>query len=165
MSLMKSAKEFFGLAPVDMEHEDAYYDDEPRYRSDGSAAYAPAPRRERDYDDYDRYAEPEAPAPAPAPVRPAPRSYATTIVAVRLSSYTEATEIGEPFRDGDAVVFDLTNVERGEAKRVIDFAAGLCFVVRGQMKKLDGGDRTLFAIVPENATVSTLELERAAGLR
>ncbi|AGF72888.1 cell division protein SepF [Corynebacterium halotolerans] len=167
MSIMKSAKEFFGLAPVDMEHEDAYYDDEPRYRNDGSAAYAPAPRRERDYDDYDRYPEPEAPAPAPAPVapRPAPRAYSATIVPVQLTSYTEATLIGEPFRDGDAVVFDLTHVDKSEAKRVIDFAAGLCFAVRGQMKKLDGGERTLFAIVPENASVSTLDLERAAGLR
>lgn len=162
MSLMKSAKEFFGLAPVDMEHEDAYYEDEPRYRTEGSAAYAPAPRREREYDDYDRYAEPE---PAPAPSRPAPRPYPVTIVPVQLTSYTEATEIGEPFRDGDAVVFDLTHMDRAEAKRVIDFAAGLCFVVRGQMKKLDSGERTIFAIVPENSSISTLELERAAGLR
>ena len=168
MSLMRSAKEFFGLAPVDMEHEDAYYDDEPRYRSDGSAAYAPAPRREREYDDYGRYAEPApaAPAPAPAPVtsRPKERTYTSRIVTVELASYTEATRVGEPFRDGNAVVFDLSRMEHGEARRIIDFAAGLCFVVRGQMKKLDAADRTLFAIVPEGASVSTLELERAAGI-
>lgn len=54
MSMLKKTKEFFGLAPYEAEHEDAYYADEPRY--EGTAAYAPE-YRERDYG----YA-PEAPA-------------------------------------------------------------------------------------------------------
>ena len=43
MSIIRNAKDFFGLTPVDMEHEDAYYEDDRQYRSSGSAAYAPAP--------------------------------------------------------------------------------------------------------------------------
>lgn len=141
MSIMKSAKEFFGLTPVDMEQDDAYYADDARYgETEGSAAYAP--RRV--------YQEPE------------PQQYAATIVPVDLRSYTEATLIGDPFRDGDAVVFDLNRMDRGEAKRIIDFAAGLCFALRGKMKKLDP---MVFAVVPENASVSTIDLERAARLR
>lgn len=145
MSIMKSAKEFFGLTPVDMEQDDAYYADDARYGdTQGSVAYAP--RRV--------YQEPE-PEPVPEP-------YAATIVPVDLRSYTEATLIGDPFRDGDAVVFDLNRMERTEAKRIIDFAAGLCFALRGKMKKLDP---MVFAVVPENAAVSTIDLERAARLR
>lgn len=150
MSIMKSAKEFFGLAPVDMEQDDAYYADDSRYgETRGSVAYAPR----RDYGDYDAGAV--APVEEDAP-------YAATIVPVDLRSYKEATVIGDPFRDGDAVVFDLTRMDRAEAKRIIDFAAGLCFALRGQMKKLD---TLVFALVPENAAVSTAELERAARLR
>lgn len=159
MSIIKNAKEFFGLAPVDMEHDDAYYDDEPRYASHGSAAYAPA----RDYGyEYDRY--------TPAPVTPVreERSYAPTVVAVEVSSYIEATEIGEPFRDGDAVVFDLTRMEAGENKRIVDFAAGLCFALRGRMINVSKGldtPRRVFAIIPESADILQSELERAASLR
>lgn len=145
MSIMKSAKEFFGLTPVDMEQDDAYYAEDSRYGdTQGSVAYAP--RRV--------YQEPEP--------EPAPQPYAATIVPVDLRSYTEATLIGDPFRDGDAVVFDLNRMERAEAKRIIDFAAGLCFALRGKMKKLD---QMVFAVVPENAAVSTIDLERAARLR
>lgn len=147
MSIMKSAKEFFGLTPLDMEQDDAYYAEGAPYpETQGSAAYAPR----RDYQDY-------APAPEPEPSR-----YAATIVPVELRSYKEAASIGEAFRDGDAVVFDLSRMDKGEATRLVDFAAGLCFALRGTMKKLDN---KIFAIVPENADVSTRDLERAARLR
>ncbi|MDO5511225.1 cell division protein SepF [Corynebacterium sp.] len=155
MSIIRNAKEFFGLTPIDMEHEDAYYDydrEEPRYRSSGSAAYAPS--REYSYD-YDREERPR--------YEPAAK-----LVAVEVSSYSEAARIGEPFRDGDAVVFDMTRMEPGENKRIVDFAAGLCYALRGRMvnvsKNVDT-DRQVFAIVPEGADFSQAEFERSAKLR
>ncbi|MDO5668831.1 MAG: cell division protein SepF [Corynebacterium sp.] len=159
MSIIRNAKEFFGLTPIDMEHEDAYYDydrEEPRYRSSGSAAYAPSRDYERDYDrDYEREERPR--------YQPAPK-----IVSVEVTSYSQAAQIGEPFRDGDAVVFDMTRMEAGDNKRIVDFAAGLCYALRGKMvnvsKHLDT-DRTVFAITPEGADFSQIELERAAQLR
>lgn len=159
MSIIKNAKEFFGLTPYEMEHDDAYYDDEPRYRSNGSSAYAPAPAYERDsYSREYTHSRTERPYVAPR----------AEVEFVELSSYGQAASIGEPFRDGDAVVFDLTRMENGENKRVVDFAAGLCYAARGRMvnvtKHLDS-HRTVFAIIPETADVSTSELERAAGLR
>lgn len=71
MSLFKGAKEFFGLAPLDEERDDAYYD-EPRYADDGAAAYAPRyDRAERDYGRDARETRGSyrstAPAAAPAP--------------------------------------------------------------------------------------------------
>ncbi|MCZ9308314.1 cell division protein SepF [Corynebacterium uberis] len=173
MSIIKNAKEFFGLAPLDpeMDSEAAYYAEESTYGAHGSAAYQPAYRAPREVaDDYDtyredrsyaagagRYGEPEA-GYSPA----APRtgsSYAPRVVAVRLTSYTRAASVGEPFRDGDAVVFDMNDMEFSEAKRVIDFASGLCFALRGEMKKLDS---RVFALVPAGAAVSTVDLEDAA---
>lgn len=161
MSFVKNAKEFFGFAPYTPE-EDAYYD-EPRYGDDGSSAYAPAPAPapERTYS-YDRPERVER-----IPTRE-PRSYTPATVVVTPRSYNDAKDIGEPFRDGDAVVMDLTELDRKSVTRMIDFAAGLCFGLRGQMHNLAkyaDTDRYVFAIVPENAQISTSELERAADLR
>ena len=107
MSFFDSAKDFFGLGPVDNAEDDAYYDD-PQYAT-GSTAY-------------DRSARPERAERTERPTRmdrPAARdygrdavrsSYRSTphIVTAAPRNYNDAKEIGEPFRDGDAVVMDLT---------------------------------------------------------
>ncbi|MHA2789351.1 cell division protein SepF [Corynebacterium sp. S7] len=162
MSFMKGAKEFFGFTP-DTNDYDAYYD-EPRYDNDGSAAYAPEVEREPAYARADaghRYGRSET-------VVAEPRNYAPTIVVVEPRSFDDAKDIGEPFRDGDAVIMELTELDRALQKRMVDFAAGLCFALRGQMHNLgkySDTDRMVFAVVPEDARTTTLELERAAGLR
>ncbi len=147
MSFVKKTKNFFGLdgeADPYMEHSDAYYD-EPRYEP--APAYS-APR----------YEEPIYASARPRAARPMP----THIVPVRLLTYSDAAiKVGDPFRDGDAVVFDMSDMHKSEAKRIIDFAAGLCFALRGQMRKLDG---RIFALVPESASVDENDLKHAAGL-
>ena len=152
MSFSNSLKEFFGLGQYDPA-VDPYYDD-PAYEEAGSTAYsrssaAAEPRtRERDYG-YEA------------------RDYSAAIISVRPRNYNDAKEIGEPFRDGDAVVMDLSDVDKPTAMRLIDFAAGLCFAARGKMHKLSrtGDEHLVFAIVPENARTTVSELERAAHLR
>ncbi|MBC3185229.1 cell division protein SepF [Corynebacterium sp. zg-331] len=168
MSIIKNAKEFFGLAPADAYHDDAYYGEDVRYESQGSAAYQP--RREPGYEygaDYGRERgatpsrhEPVSRGSVNRAVASAP--YSPSVIPVRLTSFTQSAEVGEPFRDGDAVVFDLSGMDLDEAKRVLDFASGLCFALRGQMKKLVP---RVFAIIPDGASISTRELEAAARLR
>lgn len=163
MSFIDRTKEFFGLAPADLDAEDPYYD-EPRYESNGGAAYCP-----RSAADYDRpAARPASDYDRPAS-RVAPRDdFAPTIVPISVTTFNEAQKVGDPFRDGDVVVFELTDADFKVAKRIIDFAAGLCFGLRGSMvnltKKMDTS-RRVFAIVPEDTDVSNFELERSAGLR
>lgn len=157
MSFLGSAKEFFGLGPIEHTEEDAYYDDG-AYRDGGSTAYDRDVRPARD----ERY------TPA-APARPQyTRNYTPHIVTASPRTYNDAKEIGEPFRDGDAVVMDLTDLNTADAKRIVDFAAGLCFALRGNMHNLSRGvdtQRRLFAIVPENAGLEKDDLKRAAQLR
>lgn len=144
MSFFGSAKEFFGLGPVEHAEDDAYYDD-------------------ATYGETERYTATPA-----APARPSYRAnYAPHIVTASPRTYNDAKEIGEPFRDGDAVVMDLTDLGTADAKRIVDFAAGLCFALRGNMHNLSRGtdsQRRVFAIVPENADLSKDELKRAARL-
>lgn len=138
MSSVRKFKEFFGLAPFEGEDE-AYYADDRRY--DAAPAYST-----------------EATARA---YEPAPRAYEPTIVTVMISAYDEATQIGEPFRDGDAVVFDIADMPTDDARRIVDFAAGLCFALRGRMEQLES---RVFAVIPENADITGYELKRAARL-
>jgi cell division inhibitor SepF len=62
------------------------------------------------------------PAPTPAPA-PAPQPYRITTLHPR--TYNEARVIGERFRDGMPVIMNLTEMDDADAKRLVDFAAGL----------------------------------------
>ena len=164
MSFIDRTKEFFGLAPMDIDSDDAYYADEREpaqsaYATNGSAAYAP--RTAPAAHEY----EPASSVPTRAPHA----SYQPIIVPVSLVSYREATKVGAPFRDGDAVVFEVTDAKPGHDKRLIDFAAGLVYAFEGsRMLKLTSGmdtDRLVFAIIPPEVDIDRSELERIAGLR
>ena len=147
MSSVQKVKEFFGLVSYEEDDHDAYYADEAAYSAAPAPSYADRHTMPYDY-------QPEYQAP--------PRVYEAAVVRVSLRSYTEASRIGEPFRDGDVVVFDITEVQSADAKRIVDFAAVVCFGLRGKMEKVAP---RVFAVIPENAHVSQMELERAANLR
>ena len=147
MSSVQKVKEFFGLVSYEEDDHDAYYADEAAYSAAPAPSYADRHTMPYDY-------QPDYQAP--------PRVYEAAVVRVSLRSYTEASRIGEPFRDGDVVVFDITEVQSADAKRIVDFAAGVCFGLRGKMEKVAP---RVFAVIPENAHVSQMELERAANLR
>ena len=147
MSSVQKVKEFFGLVSYEEDDHDAYYADEAAYSAAPAPSYADRHTMPYDY-------QPEYQAP--------PRVYEAAVVRVSLRSYTEASRIGEPFRDGDVVVFDITELQSADAKRIVDFAAGVCFGLRGKMEKVAP---RVFAVIPENAHVSQMELERAANLR
>jgi FtsZ-interacting cell division protein YlmF len=50
--------------------------------------------------------------------------------------YTEARSIGEQYRSGKPVIIDLTQMVNEDAKRIVDFSAGLVFSTRGTMDKI-----------------------------
>ncbi|WP_392969094.1 cell division protein SepF [Streptomyces sp. LN245] len=51
-------------------------------------------------------------------------------------SFRDARGIGELFRDGVPVIINLTSMEAADAKRVVDFAAGLTFGLRGTIERV-----------------------------
>lgn len=70
--------------------------------------------------------------------------------------YSEARVIGESFRDGDIVVFDLIDLEPEERKRYLDFAAGMAFALRGRIER----DETRFTLLPEGVELSEADRDR-----
>ncbi|MET9394979.1 cell division protein SepF [Streptomyces sp. NPDC006624] len=51
-------------------------------------------------------------------------------------SFRDARVIGELFREGVPVIMNLTAMEAADAKRVVDFAAGLIFGLRGSIERV-----------------------------
>lgn len=55
---------------------------------------------------------------------------------VKLTGFGDAREVGESYRDGQAVILDMTDLTDSEARRMVDFAAGLAFAVHGSIDKV-----------------------------
>ncbi len=79
------------------------------------------------------------------------------IVSVRPRSYNEARVIGENFRDGIPVIMNLSDMEDGEDKRLVDFAAGLIFGLRGNIERVSS---KVFLLCPQNLVVGPEDKER-----
>ncbi|HEU4948312.1 MAG TPA: cell division protein SepF [Kribbella sp.] len=81
------------------------------------------------------------------------------ITTVHPRSYNEARVIGEHFRDGVPVIMNLTEMDHADAKRLVDFAAGLIFCCRGSIERIT---TKVFLVSPPNVTVAAEEKARIA---
>lgn len=96
-----------------------------------------------------------------AHVQPVPQvADLSRIVSVRPRSYNEARAIGENFRDGIPVIMNLCDMADGEDKRLVDFAAGLIFGLRGNIERVSS---KVFLLCPQNLTVGPEDKERIAS--
>ncbi|RKQ36174.1 cell division protein SepF [Kocuria tytonis] len=59
-----------------------------------------------------------------------------TITTVHPRSYNDAKSIGEAFRDGTPVIMNVSDMGETEAKRLVDFAAGLVFALHGSIERV-----------------------------
>ena len=101
----------------------------------------------------------------------APQQVAATPVVTRASAplsrittlhprtYNEARVIGENFRDGIPVIMNLSEMADGDAKRLVDFAAGLVFSVRGSIERVTN---KVFLLSPPNVSVAAEDKQRIA---
>ena len=71
--------------------------------------------------------------------------------------YNDARAIGEQFRDGTPVIMNLSEMDDGDAKRIVDFAAGLTFGLRGTIERVT---QKVFLLSPANVVVTAEERER-----
>jgi cell division inhibitor SepF len=75
-------------------------------------------------------------------------------------TYNEAKVIGENFRDGIPVIMNLTDMSDADAKRLVDFAAGLVFGLRGSIERVTS---KVFLLSPETVEVNAEEGPAIAG--
>lgn len=65
-------------------------------------------------------------------------------------SYNDARTIGEEYREGVPVIINLTGMDDSDAKRIVDFAAGLVFGLRGSIERITN---KVFLLSPANVDV------------
>jgi cell division inhibitor SepF len=65
-------------------------------------------------------------------------------------TYNDARRIGEEYREGVPVIINLTGMDDNDAKRIVDFAAGLVFGLRGSIERITN---KVFLLSPANVDV------------
>ncbi|EST34231.1 cell division protein SepF [Streptomycetaceae bacterium MP113-05] len=74
-------------------------------------------------------------------------------------TYNEARIIGEHFREGTPVIMNLTEMDDTDAKRLVDFAAGLVFGLHGSIERVT---QKVFLLSPANVDVTAEDKARIA---
>ncbi len=155
---MRKVGVYLGLLEDTDRYEDDYYADEettsavtptqPRavqpVRADRPLAVASLSDRRRPV---------AAPAPAPATTE------LSRITTLHPRTYNEARTIGEHFREGVPVIMNLTEMDDNDAKRLVDFSAGLVFAVRGSIERVTS---KVFLLSPPNVAVAAEDKQRIA---
>ena len=136
---------YLGLSEEDPRHEayDYDYDDDEDAYDDGSehtAAVTPLPTKR----------------PVAAVVQEPDVSNLNRITTIHPRTYNEAKNIGEWFRDNVPVIMNLSDMDDADAKRLVDFAAGLVFGLHGTIERVTS---KVFLLSPAHVEVSADEIE------
>jgi cell division inhibitor SepF len=145
---MRKMGVYLGLLEDTERYEDEYYDE-----------YDEQPQRER--------VEPARPTPVANIAerrrqQPAPMSTVaelSRITTLHPRTYNEARTVGENFREGVPVIMNLSEMDDADAKRLVDFAAGLVFAVRGTIERVTN---KVFLLSPPNVSVAAEDKQRIA---
>ena len=143
MSAMRKIGEYLGLL-----EDTGVYDDE---YDDQGYAETEDPRQ-----------QPTRRAPVPAKAQaskaqPAPVAELSMITTLHPRTYNEARTVGENFREGIPVIMNLSEMDDADAKRLVDFAAGLVFATRGTIERVTA---KVFLLSPPNVTVAAEDKQR-----
>ena len=76
------------------------------------------------------------------------------ITTVHPRNYNDAKVIGESFRSGTPVIMNVSEMSDADAKRLVDFCAGLVFGLRGTIERVTN---KVFLLSPASVEVSTSE--------
>jgi len=135
-----------------------------------------------DYDEYDDEPSIVVPVPREVEARPArqvsargpvshidehrrPRQVAgasalSRIETVTPRTYNDARTVGEHFRDGVPVIMNLSEITDSEAKRLVDFSAGLVFSAHGSINRVTA---KVFLLSPAGIEVTDEDKQRIAA--
>lgn len=100
--------------------------------------------------------EPSA-RPRTSVVRPIPASAAAKPLVVAPTSFNDAQSVADTFKNRQPVIVNLQGVDRDLARRLIDFASGVCYGLGGQMERVAS---QVYLLTPTDVEVSDEERRR-----
>lgn len=126
---------------------------------------AAGPRAERNGSDPSSVRESRRPAGAgersgrerSAVVRPLPSAASSKPSVVSPGSFNDAQDVADKFKVNVPVILNLQGAERDLARRIIDFASGLCYGLGGQMERVAN---QVYLLTPSDVEVSPEERRR-----
>ena len=137
MGSVRKASAWLGL--VDDNDDERYYDDDYAEGQDSGDAWVTDPRVKVATDTAEEKGR--------------------RIGTVTPDSFRDARAIGELFREGVPVIMNLTDLDDTDAKRLVDFAAGLIFGLRGSIERVTN---KVFLLSPQNVHVTAEDKARIA---
>jgi cell division inhibitor SepF len=162
-SAMRKMAVYLGLVEDDR-YDDDYdeydvYDDEAADRRrvdrvDDESSVAPLGAADQAEDEQKTFVNERRPSLAESAVSDLAR-----ITTLHPRTYNEARTIGEHFREGTPVIMNLTEMVDSDAKRLVDFAAGLIFGLHGSIERVTN---KVFLLSPANVEVTAEDKARMA---
>ena len=159
--VMRKMGLYLGLVEDDEHDRYDLHDEDDDYEEPVVRRYAPAPvavsTARRSFDAGPRA---QGSVPAETPVRPhAVPAFEEgyRITTLHPHSYNDAKSIGENFRTGTPVIMNLTEMDDSDAKRLVDFAAGLTFGLHGRIERVTN---KVFLLSPEHVEVTAEDRAR-----
>jgi cell division inhibitor SepF len=156
-SAMRKMAVYLGLVEDDHRYQDKYdsYEEYDDYDDQGPRADMPEePDARAVREDYGGYQAPEW-----RPEHVPQTTDLARITTLHPRTYNEARTIGEHFREGTPVIMNLTEMVDSDAKRLVDFAAGLIFGLRGGIERVTN---KVFLLTPANVEVTAEDKARIA---
>lgn len=157
---MRKAMVYLGLVEDDDRYDydgydDEHYDDaDPRHSSTRSVSSVGSSREEH----VGSVATMPDRRPRPAAATSGSRAF-DRITTIHPRTYNEAKQIGESFRESTPVIMNLSDMDDSDAKRLVDFAAGLVFGLRGTIERVTN---KVFLLSPADVTVTAEDKARMA---
>jgi cell division inhibitor SepF len=152
-SAMRKMAVYLGLVEDDHRYQDKY-DSYGEYEDYDESALTEGPEEadpRGSREDYPGYQVPDW--------RPEQPTDLARITTLHPRTYNEARTIGEHFREGTPVIMNLTEMVDSDAKRLVDFAAGLIFGLRGSIERVTN---KVFLLSPANVEVTAEDKARIA---
>jgi cell division inhibitor SepF len=164
MSMLRKAMHYLGLAPDD-EYDDDYYDEpSPAAQVPARSAYVPPEPPEAHHAAVRPLPRSVEPASGQVPavrttgvVRPLPQQGTAKPYAMSPTSFNEAQSVADKYMAGIPVIMNLQGLERDLSRRLVDFASGLCYGMRGSMERVTN---QVYLLTPTNVEVSAEEKRR-----
>jgi cell division inhibitor SepF len=139
---------YLGLAEEDERYDsDDRYDEDPQGTENGEER-RPEPGERR------AQITPITRSGPVARVVPEPVQDLCRITTIHPRTYNEAKKIGESFRDGVPVIMNLGDMDDADAKRLVDFSAGLVFGLHGAIERVTA---KVFLLSPAHVEVTAEE--------
>lgn len=127
MGALRKTMEYLGLSEPDVEHDLDYHTDVEETFEVGDMEEQPVSREVSAH---------RAPVTPISAARSAAPGDLRRIATVHPRTYNDAKVIGESFRSGTPVIMNLTEMSDAEAKRLVDFSAGLAFGLHGSIERV-----------------------------